>query len=626
MNIVIIIIFLQVFSVLFCDSTVKSNCMNHTFHIPVLGLGYSIDTPLKVAKYGISSVLSIVDDELTERMRKFHSEQNNIDYILIKKDEEDSRAKRITAYLDLLDRLVGDQFRTLQQESFTDRSDIHTYFELLPDNSDLKVSYLEMQQMEAGKEKQLLQEKIKGKMSAGAIDVNIMTKVDKANYTVAGEPLGNDYTDALAAMRGFGDSNLSSSVVISAGLNPRLYTYMESCTSFFPDAKNVIRKKITLKVSDFRSALIQAKMLAKKGLWVNEFRIESGLNCGGHAFATEGLLMGPILEEFKQKRGELYEELVAIYTNALLAKGYSIKASPSLKITAQGGIGTAEEHNFLINHYQLDATGWGSPFLLVPEVTNVDAATLEALATATVADYYVSNSSPLGVLFNNFKKSTIEEQRLLRIEKGRPGSPCNKKFLSTNTEFTEKPICTASRAYQHLKIKQLRTMELEPALFQEKFDAVTEKICLCEGLCASAYLKNDILKPRENSAVSICPGPNLSYFSKSYTLKEMVGHIYGREEISFKTSRPNLFINELNLYVDYLKKDMSAQLDELNAKKARYFEKFTSQLFNGINYYRELIPELKLNTEIAAQEINQQLIKAEEKLRLITKDLNLTIA
>lgn len=106
----------------------------------------------------------------------------------------------------------------------------------------------------------------------------------------------------------------------------------------------------------------------------------------------------------------------------------------------------------------------------------------------------------------------------------------------------------------------------------------------------------------------------------------MVGHIYGREEISFKTSRPNLFINELNLYVDYLKKDLSAQLDELNAKKARYFEKFTSQLFNGINYYRELIPELKLNTEIAAQEINQQLIKAEEKLRLITKDLNLTIA
>jgi len=600
--------------------------MNHTFHIPVLGLGYSIDTPLKVAKYGISSVLSIVDDELTERMRKFHSEQNNIDYVLIKKDEEDSRAKRITAYLNLLDHLVSKQFELLKQEKFEDTSAIAIYFDLLPEQSILKNSYFKMQQMETGPEKLRLQQKLREQMSAGAIDVNIMTKVDKANYTASGESLGNDYTDALAAMRGFGNSSLSSSVVISAGLNPRLYTYMENCPSFFPDAENVIRKKITLKVSDFRSALIQAKMLTKKGLWVSEFRVESGLNCGGHAFATEGLLMGPILEEFKQKRGELYEELLAIYTSALIAKGFSIITAPLLKITAQGGIGTAEEHHFLINHYQLDATGWGSPFLLVPEVTNVDDTTLEALATATGADYYVSNSSPLGVLFNNFKKSSIEEQRLLRIEKGRPGSPCNKKFLSTNTEFTEKPICTASREYQNLKIKQLETLALEPAVFQEKFNAVTEKICLCEGLCASTYLKNDMLKPRENNAVSICPGPNLSYFSKSYTLKEMVSHIYGREQISFKMSRPNLFINELNLYVDYLKKDLSTQLEELNAKKTKYFEKFTAQLFNGINYYRDLLPEMKLNAGVSAQDINQQLIQAEEKLRLITKVLNVGIA
>jgi hypothetical protein len=32
--------------------------MSHAFHIPVLGLGFSIDTPLKVARYGISSVIS----------------------------------------------------------------------------------------------------------------------------------------------------------------------------------------------------------------------------------------------------------------------------------------------------------------------------------------------------------------------------------------------------------------------------------------------------------------------------------------------------------------------------------------------------------------------------------------
>jgi hypothetical protein len=47
----------------------------------------------------------------------------------------------------------------------------------------------------------------------------------------------------------------------------------------------------------------------------------------------------------------------------------------AIKITAQGGVATAEEHNFLIQHYKLDSVGWGTPFLLVPEATTVDATT-----------------------------------------------------------------------------------------------------------------------------------------------------------------------------------------------------------------------------------------------------------
>ncbi|HEY0176393.1 MAG TPA: hypothetical protein VGC08_08440, partial [Pedobacter sp.] len=460
--------------------------MNHTFHIPVLGLGYSIDTPLKVAKYGISSVLSIVDDELTERMRKFHMTKHGMEYVPVSKEEEDSRAKRITAYLNLVNLLVNQQFIRLRHESFAAGNEIHTYFELLPEDSKLKMIYRHMLRLEEGEEKEILQKELRWQMAPGNIDVNIMSKVDKANYTAAGEDLGNDYTDALAAMRGFANSTLHSSVVISAGLNPRLYTYMENCKDFYPNAAGLTKKKIILKVSDFRSALIQAKMLAKKGLWVNEFRIESGLNCGGHAFATEGLLLGPILEEFKQKKNALSDELWSLYSAVLQIKGIILNTRPKLKITAQGGIGTAEEHDFLINYYELDAAGWGSPFLLVPEATNVDEHTLAALVNAEQDDFYTSNSSPLGVLFNNFRKSTMEELRLQRIEKGRPGSPCIKKFLSTNTEFTEKPICTASREYQHLKIKELKAMELEPDLFKKKFEDITEKICLCEGLCASA--------------------------------------------------------------------------------------------------------------------------------------------
>ena len=44
----------------------------HSFHIPVMGIGYSIDSPIKVARYGISSVISLVDDILIEEMRKYY--------------------------------------------------------------------------------------------------------------------------------------------------------------------------------------------------------------------------------------------------------------------------------------------------------------------------------------------------------------------------------------------------------------------------------------------------------------------------------------------------------------------------------------------------------------------------
>ena len=40
----------------------------HSFHIPVMGTGFTIDTPLKVARYGISSVISLVDDVLIEQV------------------------------------------------------------------------------------------------------------------------------------------------------------------------------------------------------------------------------------------------------------------------------------------------------------------------------------------------------------------------------------------------------------------------------------------------------------------------------------------------------------------------------------------------------------------------------
>ncbi|MDP9080245.1 MAG: S49 family peptidase [Bacteroidota bacterium] len=565
--------------------------MSHTFHIPVLGLGYSIDTPLKVSRYGISSVLSIVDDELIERMREYHSEKNNEVYNAISKSEVDSRARRITAYLNLLARAVNRQFENLKAELFEAGSDLCRYFELLPEKALLRQGYDLMMEYPDNERKAIFQNILRQHMTKGSIDVNIMSKVDKMNFTAEGEYTGSENTDALAALRGFAESDLESAIILSAGMNPRLYSYIESFNDFFPDKTGKLRKRIILKVSDFRSALIQAKFLAKKGLWVSEFRVESGLNCGGHAFATDGFLLGPILEEFKEKRQEMVDELYSIYQGALINKNIACDQVPEQRLSVQGGIGTAAESNFLMERYHLDATGWGSPFLLVPEVTNVDEETLMQLAGAREDDFYLSGASPLGILFNNFKPASMEKQRNERIENDRPGSPCTKKYLCTNTEFTEKPICTSSREYQNLKIKQLQALSLPEDEYREQFDTITEKICLCEGLCSSAYLKYNINKPKENTAVSICPGPNMAYFSRIYSLEEMVSHIYGRLDLLENIKRPHVFIKELNLYIDYLQADLEKHIKDLNDKKRKHLDKFKAQLQNGIAYYKQLFSE-----------------------------------
>lgn len=596
------------------------NTPSHTFHIPVMGLGFTIDTPLKVARFGISSVISIIEHELIERMREFHCKENHIEYTPITEQDEDFRAKRITEYLNLLDVLIKKQVEKLRSEPFVEGSEIVKYFELLPEKSTLKKLYIQMLHLEDSSVKQQVQQQLRDSIVAGSIDVNVMSKVDKNNYTKDGELLPKEFSDALSSFRGYSESNLTSSIVFSAGYNPRLYGYIDAFNDYFPDENGYLKKKIILKVSDYRSALTQGKILAKKGLWVSEFRIESGLNCGGHAFATDGLLLGPILEEFKQGKETLQKEILEICNAALIAKEMKPFATqPQLKITVQGGIGTANEDNFLLEYYEVDGTGWASPFLLVPEATNVDDDTLNKLATAKQDDYFLSSASPLGVPFNNFKLTSGEEQRKIRIEKNRPGSPCYKKFLSTNTEFTQIPICESSREYLHAKIKQIETSDLSEEQKKEKIEFLTQRDCLCEGLGVSALLKHHLSPAHRLKAVTICPGPNLAYFSGIFSLKQMIDHIYGRTNILNSLKRPNMFVNELKLYVDYYTKQINKEVESLSAAQMRSLKAFHTNLLSGIDYYKSLATSFKNETERYIDEMKEELSNLEQTV------LNLTL-
>lgn len=584
----------------------------HTFHIPVLGVGYSIDTPIKVAPFGISSVISLVDDTTIENMREFYSEKFDIPFQAISKKVDDFRAKRIASYLNLVDEIVKRKVQELKDSATKAGGELEKYVDMLPDFSALKSKFnlAEKSQQVADE----LTKWVKEKLHVGSIDVNIMTKLDKVN-SKDGVELPIEHNDAHAALRGFATSNLSSSLVLSAGMSPRLYSYIENFEDFFPDKNGNIKKKIVLKVSDFRSAFIQGKMLSAKGLWISEYRIESGVNCGGHCFPTNGILFGPILEEFKQNKEKLYETCIAAYNSALEAKGHVLpNEKPLIKITAQGGVGTSEEHNMLLDYYELDSVGWATPFMLVPEVISIDTETLDILAKAKEDDLVYSGLSPLGVPFNTVKGVSMSIRKMELVKAGKAGTPCTKGFLKYNTEYTEKPICTSSRQYQTLKLKELEGLNLPKDEYQKTFDKIVEKECLCKGLSTSALVSKDIeVKP--DFKVTACPGPNLAYFSKVSTLKEMVDHIYGRINLLDNRPRPHMFLKELGMYLEIFKERIEEFLkDPENQKEKRNLKSFQDNLFDGINYYKTLFAEKK-------KEVIEDLEKMLQKYSVINIEL-----
>ena len=559
----------------------------HKFYIPVMGTGFTIDTPLKVARYGISSVVSLVDDKLIEQMRRRLGSTEEADYQEIPDAEEDSRAKRITSYLNTMDEMVERQVARLRASIFEKGSEISKYFEMLPE-SPLRALYHKMQETLDPAERSRLQESLRSSVAPGAIDVNIMTKLDRAKLA-KGQDLGPKFSDAMSALRGYAQSRLRSSLVLSAGMNRKLYSYLAEFSDFLPDDSGDIRKRIVLKVSDFRSGLLQGKLLAKQGLWVSEYRVESGLNCGGHAFGGKGALLGPVLEEFRDRRDELREQLSEIWARGLESLGRQAPATaPEFRVTVQGGIGTAQENELLERTYHVDGMGWASPFLLVPEVVNIDPEHVAKILAAGEDDVQLSDSSPLGVPFWCLKTSTSEMHRLQLIHDGKPGSSCPKGYLISNTEFTKVPICTASRAYQRRKLEELDGGALSPEERAEGQRQVLAKACICHDLAGSATVSQGI-DPTANTAV--CCGPNTVYFSRTAQLKEMVDHIYGRVSLPFKLERPHMLLKELSLHVEGLKTEVARRKEELGSCTCNT-DTVRENLLAGINHYRRLAGEM----------------------------------
>ena len=573
------------------------NAAYHTFHIPVMGTGHSIDTPIRVGPFGIASVISIVDDLLVERIRAHYAKKFDLPYKKIPRYSEDGRARRITAYLNTVQEILRRRMEEIRNLPFFENNDKSKYFELLPNESPLRHEYQKFLETTPGPERESMAKRLTDAMLPGSIDVNIMVKVDRMTFTKEGLPLSEEYSDAKAALRGYAQSALNSAIVFSAGMNQALFNYMTKFKDFYRDEMGQIKKKIVLKVSDFRSAFVQGKVLARKGLEVHEFRIESGLNCGGHAFASDGLLLPSLLKEFREKRDQLKAEFMPMIRKYYesIGKTYPESAADEhVLVTVQGGIGIHGESERMRKSYGMDRTGWASPFLLVPEATCVDDATRQLLANAKEEDLYLSDVSPLGVPFNNVRGTGSEKWTKAQATTNKPGSACPKGFLVSNKEFTEKPICLASTEYQAAKLKKLEETGGPANEIVALKAQILIKTCLCEHLGNGALIALGIVAPTNNPQ-AICPGPNIAWFTRTYTLREMVDHIYGRGESLVPAERPHMFAKEIVMYVDYFEKLVSRS--GRTPKELAYLREFQENLENGMTYCLEVAAEAPYENE-----------------------------
>jgi hypothetical protein len=187
---------------------------------------------------------------------------------------------------------------------------------------------------------------------------------------------------------------------------------------------------------------------------------------------------------------------------------------------------------------------------------------------------------------------------------GKYGFPCTKKYLALFPVFTEEGTCTASIEYQRKKIAELKEQNLNEMDFEKQLNKITDKACLCNGLTASNLMAYGLDTKMEGTDVSICPGPNLAYFSRRYSLTEMVDHIYGRTNVMERTDRPNFFVKELKMYIDYLGTKFDEAMKPIEAKQKKHFELFHDNLNKGVAYYKELFLKYKTQFEDSTSKNN----------------------
>jgi len=84
----------------------------------------------------------------------------------------------------------------------------------------------------------------------------------------------------------------------------------------------------------------------------------------------------------------------------------------------------------------------------------------------------------------------------------------------------------------------------------------------------------------------------MAYFDKKLTLSDMTNHIYNGIDGVVRSDRPNMFVNELGMYLKYLTEKVEDHKNDWRRRSAQYLNGFTDNMNAGIAYYQELFTSI----------------------------------
>ena len=100
-----------------------------------MGVSFTNESPLKIGRFGIDSVMSLGDDNLLEDLRKHWAGKRGDGFTPIAKNAPQARARRVQAWCDLVADELDAQMLHMRREPMMPGLDLWRYFALLPEGA-----------------------------------------------------------------------------------------------------------------------------------------------------------------------------------------------------------------------------------------------------------------------------------------------------------------------------------------------------------------------------------------------------------------------------------------------------------------------------------------------------------